>query len=101
MLEHLRAANEVTTTKISGLTQFQQVTTKDLNKVEKSKRLAKYNQWKREELAKAQKVESEPKLTSSQYYGTGAILAVVVLGVFGYYVYQSKKGDATKVTLVH
>ena len=28
-------------------------------------------------------------------------MAVVVLGVFGYYVYQSKNGDAPKVTLVH
>ena len=75
--------------------------TKDLKKVEAGKRLAEYNQRKREELAKAQKIESKPKLTSSPYYGTGAIVAVVALGVLGCYIYQSKKGDATKVTPVH
>ena len=68
-------------------TQLQQVMTKDLKKVEVGKRLAEYNQRKREELANDQKIESEPKLTSSQYYGTGAIMAVGVLGVLGYYIY--------------
>ena len=50
-------------------------------KVEVGKRLAEYNCRKREEL-KAQKCESkqvEPMLTSSQYYGIGAVLAVGVL----------------------
>ena len=42
-------------------TQLQQVRTKDLKKVQVSKRLAEYNCKKREELAKAQK--SKPQLT--------------------------------------
>ena len=55
---------------------------KDLKKVEVGKGLAKYNHRKREELAKAQK--SKSKLTSA-------------LGVLGYCIYQSKKGDVTSV----
>ena len=43
--------------------------TKDPKKVEAGKRLTEYNHRKREEVAKARK--SEPKLTSSQYYGAG------------------------------
>ena len=65
------------------------------------KRLAEYNHEKREELSKAQNIETEPKLTLSQYYGIGAIMTVGALGILGYYIYQSKKGDTTKVTLVH
>ena len=70
-------------------------------KVETGKKLANYNHWKREDLTKALNIEREPKPTSSQCYGTGAIVAIGAFGVLGYYVYQSKKGDATKVTLVH
>ena len=29
----------------------------------------------------------------SQYYGIGAVLAVRVIGVFGYYIYRTKKGE--------
>ena len=36
---------------------------------------------------KAQRSKSETKLT---YYGAGAVVAIGVLGVIGYYVYQSK-----------
>ena len=80
-------------------TQLQQVTTKDQKKVEVGKRLAEYNCRKREELAKA------PKLTSSQYYGAGAVVTIGVLGVLGYcnhlskksLVHQPKKGDMTPV----
>ena len=36
---------------------------------------------------KAQKSESKTNLT---YYGTGAVIAIRVLGVIGYYLYQSK-----------
>ena len=68
-------------------TQLQQVMMKDSKKVEAGKRLAEYNRRKREELAKAQKIESEPKLTSSWYYGTGAVVAIGALGSLGYYVY--------------
>ena len=60
---------------------------KDPKKVEAGKGLAEYNGRKREELSKAQKIESEPKLTSSQYYVSGAIVAIGVLGVFGYFIY--------------
>ena len=59
-------------------------------KVAAGKRLAEHNHRKREELAqvtKAQKSESEPKLTFGQYYSSGAIMAVGALGVLGYYVY--------------
>ena len=66
--------------------QVQQATTKDPKKVEQGKRLAEHSCRKREELAqmKAQKSESETNLT---YYGAGAVIAIEVLGVIGYYVY--------------
>ena len=64
--------------------EVQQVMTKDPKKVEAGKRLVEYSHRKREKLAKPQKIESEPKLTSSEYYGTGAIRAVVALGIPGY-----------------
>ena len=67
----------------------QQVTTKDPKKVEAGKRLTEYNGRKREEL-KVQKSQVEPKLTSSQCYGIGAVLALVVIGDLGYYLYQAK-----------
>ena len=92
--------DEVTTTKMEGPGQ---VTLKDPKKVAAGRRLAKYNCRKREELAqvtKAQKSESESKLTLSQYYGTGAVIALGVLGVLGYYIHQSKKGDISTVTKV-
>ena len=60
---------------------------KDPKKVEVGKRLAEYNCKKREELAKAQK--SEPRLTSSQYYAAGAIVAIGYLPL--------KEGDVTSV----
>ena len=94
------AANEVST-KMAEQALLQQVTTKHSKKVEVGKRLAEYNGRKREELPKAQKIESEPKLTSTQCYGIGAIMAVGLLGILGYYVYLSKNGDTTKVILVH
>ena len=60
---------------------------KDPKKVEVGKRLAEYNCKTREELAKAQK--SEPKLTLSQYYAAGAIVAIGYL--------PPKEGDVTSV----
>ena len=36
---------------------------------------------------KAQKSKSETKLT---YYGAGAVVAIGVLGIISYYIYQSK-----------
>ena len=69
--------------------QVQQVTTKDLKKVEVRIRLAEHNHRTREELerVKATKSESETKLI---YYGAGAVVPTGVLGVISYYVYQSK-----------
>ena len=72
-------------------------------KVEQGKGLAEYNQRNKEKLAQEAKAkESEPKL--SQTYNIGAVLAVGVLGLLGYYIYQrgSPKGDNNdmKVTLV-
>ena len=66
----------------------QQVTTKDPKKVEVGKRLAAINRKKRE----TKKAKSEGV---SQYYGTGVVLAVGVIGGLGYYIYQSKKGQAS------
>ena len=48
-------------------------------------------------MTKAQKSESEPKLTSGQYYGTGNVAAIEALGILGNSIYRSKKD----VTLVH
>ena len=78
--------NEVTN-KMAEQSQLQQVKMKDLKIVAAGKKLAEYNHRKREELAKAQKIESKPNLTSSQYYGTGAVVAIGALGILGYYVY--------------
>ena len=67
----------------------QQVTTKNLNKVKAGKRLAEYNRRKREE----KKTQSEASRGVNQYYGTGAVIAVGVIGSLGYYIYQTKKGE--------
>ena len=76
---------------------------KDPKKVTASKRLAEWHRSNKEKLAQAAKAqESEPKLTPSQAYGVGAVIAVGMFGLLGYYIYQSKKGDnnAIKVTPV-
>ena len=39
-------------------------------------------------------------LTLSQCYGSGAVLAVGVIGGLGYYVYQAKKGEVNAVNNV-
>ena len=70
----------------------QQVTTKDPKEVEAGKRLAEYNRRKRKEL-KSESKKVKPKLTLSQYYGVGAVVAIGALGVLGYCVYQFKKGE--------
>ena len=70
---------------------------KDPKKVEAGKRLAKSNRRKREEL-KAQR-ERETKLP---YYGAGVAIAIALLGVISYYVYQSKTPkDQPKESQVH
>ena len=70
--------------------EVQQETMKDPKKVEVGKRWAEYNHRKKEELAqpKSESKQVEPKLT---YYGIGAMVAIGVLGILGYCIYQSKK----------
>ena len=70
--------------------QVQQVTTKDPKEVEQSKRLTEWDRKITKKLgqeAKAQNSESETNLT---YYAAGVVVAIGVLGVIGYYVYQSR-----------
>ena len=72
----------------------QQVTTKNPKKVEAGERLAAHNRRRREEKKREEQAQSE-KSEVSQYYGIGAVLAVGVIGGLGYYIYQSKKGEAS------
>ena len=74
---------EVMTKEVRRLAEENQVTTKNPSKVEVGKRLAEYNCRKRE-------AKKSQMLTSSQYYSTGAVLAVGVIGGLGYYLYQAK-----------
>ena len=69
---------------------------KQLKKVKEGKRLAEWNHRKKGENAQLAKAQSEPKL--SQYYGTGAIVAIGALGILHYCIYQYKK--TAKETLV-
>ena len=79
--------------------QVQQVTMTDPKKVEAGKRLAEYNCRKREKHERLAKAQSESNIT---YYGAGAVIAIGVLGVIGYYVYQSKTPvHQPKEALVH
>ena len=69
--------------------QVQRGTTKNPKKVEAGKRLAESNLKKRE-------AKKQAKLEASrvnQYYGTGAVLALRVIGGLGYYNYLTKKGE--------
>ena len=66
----------------------QQVTTKDPKKVEAGKRLAAINRKKRE----AKKREEAQNGGMNQYYRTGAVIAVGVIGGLGYYIFRTKKG---------
>ena len=60
------------------------------------KRLAEHNRKKREEQRK-EKANLE-KTTSgvNQYYGTGAVIALGVIGDLGYYIYQTKKRQVSR-----
>ena len=77
----------------------QQVTTKDPKKVEACKRLAAISHKKRE----AKKREEAQNGGMNQYYGigfshtfgAGAVIAVQVIGGLGYYIYRTKKGEAS------
>ena len=73
---------------------MQQVTTKNLKKVEVGKRLAVHSHRKREEQVQVQKGDGPSGASRvRQYYGIGAVLAVGVIGGLGYYIYQTKKGS--------
>ena len=67
----------------------QRVTTKNPKKVEAGKRLAESNRKKREA-----KKRDQAKLEASgvnQYYRIVAVIALGVIGGFGYYIYRTKK----------
>ena len=76
----------------------QQVTIKNPKKVEAGKHLAVHNHRQRD--LKVQKTtDCEAGLCQwgelNQYYGIGVVLAVGVIGGLGYYIYQSKKEEAS------
>ena len=78
----------------------QQVTRRNLKKVEADKRLAAHNRRKREEL-KAKKREEQvqtPKGELNQYYSIGVVLAVGVIGCLCYYIYQTKGAQQSSHT---
>ena len=68
----------------------QRVTTKDPKKVEAGKMLAAISHKKRE----AKKREEAQNGRMNQYYGTGVVLTVEVVGGLVYYIYQTKRGEA-------
>ena len=75
----------------------QRVTMKDPKEVEAGKRLATINCKKREAKKREEQAQLERGFTSgvNQYYGTGAVIAVGVIGGLGYYIYRSKKGQVS------
>ena len=78
--------------------QVKQVTTKNPKKVEAGKRLAAHNRTRREEQRKEQ--AQLEKSGVNQYYGIGAVLALVVIGGLGYYIYQSRKGPTPREVMM-
>ena len=67
------------------------ITTKNPRKVEAGKRMAEHNHRRREEKKREQaKLE---KTGVNQYYRIGAVIALVVIGGLGYYIYQTKKAE--------
>ena len=79
----------------------QQVTTKDPKKVEAGKRLAAINHKKREVKKREEQVQLEKTANGvNQYYGIGAVIALGVIDGLGYYIYQSKKGPATREVMM-
>ena len=69
---------------------MQQVMTKDPRKAEQSKRLTEWDYKNKEKLGQGAKAQNSESKTNLTYYGAGAVVAVGVLGVIGYYVYQSR-----------
>ena len=80
--------------------QVQRVTTKNPKKVEAGKRLAESNCKKREAKKREERVNLEASGVN-QYYGIGAVLALGVIGGFGYYIYRTKKGEQQNNTKPH
>ena len=72
----------------------QQVTAKNLKKVEAGKRLAAHNHKKRKEWRKEQ--AQLEKTGVNQYYSIGAVIALGVIGGLGYYIYRTKKGQVSQ-----
>ena len=94
----MESNNNITATKVEEPVQ---VMMKDPKKVAAGKRLTEFNCKRKEELdQKSKDQESEPNL--SQAYDIGAVIAVGVLGLCGYYIYQrgSPGDNNAKVTLV-
>ena len=78
----------------------QRVTTKNPKKAEAGKSLAESNRKKRE----VRKREEQVKLEASgvnKYYGIGAVLALGVIGGFGYYIYRTKKVEQPQQNKPH
>ena len=80
----------------------QRVTTKDPKKVEVGKRMAAINHKRRESKKREEQAQSEKRRVNQYYgigfscaFGAGAVIAVGVINGLGYYIYQSKKGEAT------
>ena len=70
--------------------ELQRVTTKNPKKVEAGKRLAAHNRRRREEAQKGEGV--------NQYYSTGVVIAIGVIGGLGYYIYRTKRGEVQPQT---
>ena len=73
----------------------QLVTTENPKKVEADKRLAVHNCKKREAKKREEQAQLE-RIGVNQCYGIGAVLALVVIGELGYYIYWSRKGPAPR-----
>ena len=75
---------------------------KDPKKVEAGKRLAAINHKKREAKKREEQAQLEKTagrgfaIRVNQYYGIRAVIALGVTGGLGYYIYQSKKGQASR-----
>ena len=77
-------SNNVTTTKVEVPVQ---VMMKDSKKGAAGKGLVESNCRRKEELAQVDKARNtEPKLTLSQAYGVGAVIAIGVSGFLGCYI---------------
>ena len=97
MLGRLRATNEITN-KMTEQTQVNapnvkvplQLTTKYPKKVAQGYRLVEYNRSRKEKLAQVAKAQPDEAQNSESHlsYGVEAGIAVGVLGLLGYYIYQ-------------